>query len=113
MARLKTDPDVSEPFERSLDEWHRLGAPIDVYDATAAALSESTTCASQYRISFADAWPEQKRYLLARRWWHWRRPEFLAACGALTAQEITLLQRFPKFYAKPARMYRDSARSTP
>jgi hypothetical protein len=108
VARLKTDPDISqrEPFDRSLEEWRRLGAPPDLYDEAAAAAAERQQCAPQYTMDGLSG-QQQVQRLLARRWWHWRRPQFLAEVGALTAAESERLQRWPKLHARPAGFYRE------
>ncbi len=83
-----------ELFDRSLTTWRRLGAPADLYDVDMAAAAEVAPTGFAF-------YPNQLRRLLARRYWQWARPAFLASIGALTAEERDRLARMPKLHARP------------
>ena len=96
---LDNDGVVREPFDRSPAAWGRLGAPPELYDAATAAAAWNSYAPRGWRL---DGFPEHPaRHILAQRHWRWARPAFLAEAGALTADEASLLERFPKPYARP------------
>jgi hypothetical protein len=90
---------VREPFDRSPATWRRLGAPLELYDAAAAAEAWNSYAPPGWRL---DGFPDlPARRILAHRHWHWARPAFLAEVDALTAREAELLECWPRFYARP------------
>ena len=91
-----------ELFNRSLTTWRRLGAPADLYDEAKAAAAEVAPTGFAF-------YPDQMRRLLARRHWSWARPEFLTKIGALTLEERTRLDRYPKLYKENPGEHSDRA----
>jgi hypothetical protein len=103
-ARRPTDDQGRplQPFERSREEWIRLGAPADLFDLEAAAAAELIAHGAILQ-------PDEPGYpgplsIYAHRWWrHCRRAAWLAEHDALTARERDLLDRFPAAYLPPER----------
>ncbi|MGH3722032.1 MAG: hypothetical protein ACRDRI_24955 [Pseudonocardiaceae bacterium] len=95
MARRRSVLDDLAPgvelFERSTEQWRRLGAPLWVYDLDAAAERYVTWAPSSYG---GGAVPNEltRRYYVGMIWTpKCVKPQFLHAHGHLTAVEEQLL----------------------
>ncbi|MGH3808062.1 MAG: hypothetical protein ACRDRU_15840 [Pseudonocardiaceae bacterium] len=96
MARRRGTLDALAPgvelFERSTEQWCRLGAPLWVYDIAAAAEAYATWASRAYGGGVDPTDQIVRRYYVMMAWWPWCvRPQWLHAHGHLTAAEEQIL----------------------
>jgi hypothetical protein len=106
---------VTGLFRRTPEAWRALGAPESLWDVRAAfaaycrvwpgqtgylvGLDALRDEAEDRQVPVADLPPDGPfGRLLAHRWYRWARPAFLAAAGALTAQERQRMDQWPRLY---------------
>lgn len=101
VAGFLTPEDAGLPlFDRSAATWRRLRAPLALTDVDAAAEKAADIAPSLESLEHEEGVDRASlHHLLARRYWAWSRPKFLAEVGALTTAELEHLARFPKLHS--------------